>query len=222
MSKVFLSIGSGPGIGLATARRFAREGFDIVLAARNTERLQASADEIAIGGGRAVVQRVDASDPAAIAELVRSVGPNLHTLHYNAGVLHYDAAGRLTKRTLEDESVASLASDTSINITSALAAVHAAAPVMSARGSGTVLLTGGGLGVHPSGDFLTLSVGKAGLRAIGQALFEPMKARGIHVAMVTVSRLVSPASEQTAAIADAFWALHAQPRDAWTLETVYS
>lgn len=61
MSKVFLSIGSGPGIGLATARRSSREGFDVVLAARTTPRLQASADEMSIAGDRAVVRRVDAS-----------------------------------------------------------------------------------------------------------------------------------------------------------------
>jgi len=35
MSKTFLSIASGPGIGLATARRFGREGYRVVLAARN-------------------------------------------------------------------------------------------------------------------------------------------------------------------------------------------
>ena len=39
--KTFLSIGSGPGIGFATAERFAREGFQIVLASRNLESIQA-------------------------------------------------------------------------------------------------------------------------------------------------------------------------------------
>jgi NAD(P)-dependent dehydrogenase (short-subunit alcohol dehydrogenase family) len=43
MSKTFLSISSGPGIGLATARRFGREGYRVVLAARNIARLQADA-----------------------------------------------------------------------------------------------------------------------------------------------------------------------------------
>jgi hypothetical protein len=49
-----------------------------------------------------------------------------------------------------------------------------------------------------------------------------MKARGIHVATVTVSRLVSPASVQAQEIAEAFWALHAQRQSEWTLETVYA
>ncbi|CAM3835231.1 hypothetical protein ROSI111154_24480 [Rouxiella silvae] len=36
--KTFVSIGTGPGIGFATAERFAREGFRIILTARNLER----------------------------------------------------------------------------------------------------------------------------------------------------------------------------------------
>ena len=43
MSKTFLSIASGPGIALATAGRFGREGYRVVLAARNIARLQADA-----------------------------------------------------------------------------------------------------------------------------------------------------------------------------------
>jgi phosphotransacetylase len=59
------------------------------------------------------------------------------------------------------------------------------------------------------------------LRAAAQALFEPMKQRGVHVATVSVSTLVSPGSPQADAVAQAFWALHAQPGGAWTWETVY-
>lgn len=221
MTKTFLSIGAGPGMGLATARRFAREGYEIVLSARNAERLRASAAAFAAEGFEVATQTVDASDPLAIASLVAGIGADLHVLHYNAGVLHYDQDAQLQTRTIDDESPASLMADVQINITSALAAVQAALPAMRARQSGTVLLTGGGLGVQPSGNFFTLSVGKAGLRAAGLALFEPLKEQGIHVATVTVSRLVAPDSPQTQEIAEAFWALHAQPRDAWTYETTY-
>ncbi|HSI59851.1 MAG TPA: SDR family NAD(P)-dependent oxidoreductase [Ideonella sp.] len=224
MKPTFLSIGAGPGIGLATARRFAREGFRVVLSARNAERLAAAAAALSLSGAQAETRTVDASDPAAVARLVASIGPSLQVLHYNTGVLHYDADAKLLTRSIDDESEASLQSDLQINIGSAFAAVKAALPALRSheQGSSSILLTGGGLGVYPSGDFLSLSVGKAAVRAASLALFEPMKAEGIHVATVTVSRLVSPDSEHADAVAEAFWQLYAQPRAAWTAETVFA
>ena len=62
MSKIFLSIGAGPGIGLATAQRFARDGFEIVLAARNSKRLQGLAAKVEAAGGRVQTRSVDATN----------------------------------------------------------------------------------------------------------------------------------------------------------------
>jgi short-subunit dehydrogenase len=222
MTKTLLTIGAGPGIGFATARRFAEQGFHVVLAARNVARLQTFAEKLKSEGLSAAAQQIDASDPHAVARLVQRVGQDLQVLHYNAGILHYDAQGTLQARDIEAESVGSLISDTQINVVSALAAIQAALPALSHQPGATVLLTGGGLGVYPSGDFLTLSVGKAAVRAAALALFGPLKQRGVHIATVTVSRLVSPDSPQSAQIAEAFWNLHAQRPGEWTVETVYS
>jgi NADP-dependent 3-hydroxy acid dehydrogenase YdfG len=221
MSKTFLSIATGPGIGVATARRFGREGYRVVLAARNFARLQAVAAQLRDEGIEATTAQVDATDARAIARLVASIGPDLEVLHYNGGILHYDSAGTLQRRSLSDESVDTLVSDTKVNISSALAAVHSALPAMTQQGRGTVLLTGGGLGVQPSADFLTMSVGKAGTRAIALALFPALKDRGIHVATVTVAKLVSPNSREADEVAEAFWQLHSQPPAQWRAETVY-
>lgn len=221
MYKTFLSIASGPGIGLATARRFGREGYRVVLAARNVERLQSDAAKLREEGIEATTVQVDATDARSVARVVKSIGPDLEVLHYNAGVLHYDASGTLKTRSLADESIESLVSDTNVNVSSALAAVHAAAPTMTAQGRGTVLLTGGGLGVQPSADFLTLSVGKAGARAIVLALFPALKERGVHIATVTVAKLVAPNSRETDEVAESFWQLHSQRPSEWRAEAVY-
>ena len=221
MSKTFLSIASGPGIGLATARRFGREGYRVVLAARNVARLQTDAARLREGGIEATTVQVDATDARSVARLVTSIGPDLEVVHYNGGILHYDSAGTLQTRSLADETVDTLVSDTKVNVSSALAAVHAAVPTMTKQGRGTVLLTGGGLGVQPSANFLTLSVGKAGARAIALALFPALKERGIHVATVTVAKLVSPNSREAGEVADAFWELHSQRPAEWRAETVY-
>ena len=221
MAKTFLSIASGPGIGLATARRFGHEGYRVVLAARNVARLQADAAGLREEGVEATTVQVDASDAHAVARLVTSIGPELKVLHYNGGILHYDATGALKTRSISDETVETIVSDMKVNVSSALAAVHAAVPTMTAQKRGTILLTGGGLGVQPSADFLTLSVGKAGVRALALALFPALKERSIHVATVTVARLVGPGSREADEVADAFWELHTQKPADWRVETSY-
>jgi NAD(P)-dependent dehydrogenase (short-subunit alcohol dehydrogenase family) len=142
----------------------------------------------------------------AIAKLVADVGPSLQVLHYNTGVLHYDRDANLLTRTIDDECFESLQSDMHINIGSCLAAIKVARPGLRSQipGTSSILLSGGGLGVNPSGNFLALSVGKTAVRAAAQALFELLKDEGIHVATVTVSRLVSPGSEPSNAIAEEF------------------
>lgn len=217
MTKTLLTIGAGPGIGLATARRFTAEGYRVVLASRNPQRLRDSLPDADAFG----FDRVDASDPHDVAALVARHADQLAVLHFNTGVLHYSPAGELQPRPLASETVDSLIADLQTNVTSALAAIGPAADAIERNGGGSLLLTGGGLGIEPSPQFLTLSTGKAALRAAAKALFAPMQERGVHVAMVSVSTLVSPQSQHPEAVANAFWALHAQPRDAWTWETVY-
>ncbi len=48
--KTFLSIGSGPGMGMATASRFAGEGFRVVLSSRNKSNVAAQADQLRAAG----------------------------------------------------------------------------------------------------------------------------------------------------------------------------
>ena len=86
---------------------------------------------------------------------------------------------------------------------------------------GTILLTGGGLASEPNPEYLSLSIGKAGIRALAHGLFESLKEKGIHVATVTVAALVSPGSKDAEAVAEQFWLLHNQPEGSWTPEVQY-
>jgi len=118
----------------------------------------------------------------------------------------YDIESRPTQRNL------------SVDILGALAAIKYFAPYMEERRKGTILLTGGGLALGPSAEYLSLSIGKAGIRCLAQALFPQLSAKGIHIATLTVTMMVSPGSEQAAAAAEAFWSLHAEPEGRWTWE----
>jgi len=218
--KTLLIIGAGPGIGFATAQRFAREGYRIVLASRSLKNLQAQA--LQLGDANVTLIEADAAKPAQIGELVGSLaaaGPL--TVLYNAGVLRYDAAGALRAMALTEHSATELLSDMTINLSSALVAIRSAVPAMAARGGGTILLTGGGFGIHPSPDFLPLSVGKAGIRAAAMALFEPLKAQGIHIGTVTVSKLIDAHSDESREVAELFWQMESAPAAEWTWEAHY-
>jgi NAD(P)-dependent dehydrogenase (short-subunit alcohol dehydrogenase family) len=71
--KTFLSIGAWPGMGLATAERFAREGFHVVLSARNPTQTQDLVEQLKAHGYQAEMRTVDAGDPFSVAGLVESV-----------------------------------------------------------------------------------------------------------------------------------------------------
>lgn len=222
MKKTLLIIGSGPGIGLATAQRFASEGYEIVLSSRNLQNLQAQSEKLNTYGIQATLEVVDANDPAQVDNLVSRLAKDSRlTVLYNAGVLRYDEVGNLKPMTLIDHSREQLESDININLTSALVAVRAAEIGMSLKNEGSVFITGGGFGINSSPDFLPLSIGKAGIRALVNGMFEPFKAKGIQIGTVTVSKLINPDSQESRDVADIFWEMESSPKDAWVWERVY-
>ena len=174
----FLSIGAGPGMGLETAERFAREGFQVVLSARNERKTKELAEQLAAKGYEAKVRTVDASDPASVANLVESMEREFG----GVDVVHYNAAG-MRQATLADQPRDTFNADLAVNIGGAMAAAQAVAPKMAERKKGTILLTGGGFGLQPHPDYLSLSIGKAGIRALAQGIFETFKGRATVLAV---------------------------------------
>ncbi|MGH1573893.1 SDR family NAD(P)-dependent oxidoreductase [Methylobacterium sp. P31] len=215
--KTFLSIGAGPGMGLETAERFAREGFQVILSARNAAKTQELAEQLKAKGHKAEVRTVDASDPSSVANLVESVEREFGGVE----VLHYNAAG-MRKATLAEQPRDTFNADLAVNISGAMAAAQAVAPKMAERRSGSILLTGGGFGLQPHPDYLSLSIGKAGIRALALGLFDSFKEKNIHVATVTVAGFVNPGSEDARAVGEQFWTFHTQPQGSWDVEAVYT
>src|SRR3979409_298216 len=126
MAGLFLGIGVGRGIVLSTARRFAAEGFPVVLTARNVERLEELANDLRQRPNAGVeIASVDCSDSLQVAELVGRYAPDLEVIHYNAAVVR--------AQTLHEQSLASVAEDIDVGIASALVAVKQAAEAMLAR-----------------------------------------------------------------------------------------
>jgi short-subunit dehydrogenase len=203
-------------MGMATAERFAREGFRVVLSARSETKTKELARQLEAKGHKVGVRTVDAAEPSSVAALVSQVESEFAGID----VLHFNAAS-LRKATLADQPRETFKYDLAVNIGGAMVAAQAAAPHMIARGSGSMLFTGGGFGLRPHPDFLSLSIGKAGIRALAQGIFEPFREKGVHVATVTVAGLVMN-SKDANAVAEQFWQLHSQPVGSWQVETVYT
>ena len=122
--------GASSGIGAATARRLAAEGFHVHLAARRTERIEALAAEL---GGRAT--ECDVTDPAAVARLADRVGPVLHVLVNNAG-------GAFGAETVEAGDPDDWARMYDVNVLGTLHVTQALLPALRASGDGLVVNVG--------------------------------------------------------------------------------
>jgi hypothetical protein len=76
---------------------------------------------------------------------------------------------------------------------------------------------------EPLPDVTSLSLGKAGVRALADLLARAYEPLGIHVATVTVAGTVAPGSAfDPDEIAEEYWRLHAQPAGSWEREVLYS
>ncbi len=209
-----LMVGAGPGLGRSIALRFAREGMRAGLIARRSQTLDVVAAAVERTGVAVSRYRADAGHTdelqSAIAAAV-SHGGVPEVVVYNAGLIQADAPGEL--------SAAQQLEAWSVNVQGALTTANLTMPAMAERGSGSFLATGG-MPV-PQAAYLSLSLGKAGLRALTLMLAEYFGPRGIHAASVTVGGEIATGSAfDPDVIAEHFWRLHAQPRQHW--ETLYA
>jgi NADP-dependent 3-hydroxy acid dehydrogenase YdfG len=205
---VALVLGAGPGLGLASARAFARAGYDVALVGRREEALAQLAGQIGVDGVDVGWAAVDVADAAALTAAVQRFAAHtgrLDVLHHNVSVYR---AGRLGDVTADD-----LLADVAAGVASLLTAVRAALPALRDSG-GSVVVTGGGAADRPAADAITLGVQKAGLRSLLQAMAPDLAAQGVHAATLTVRGYLKEGTPfDPARVADAVLALAEQRHD---------
>ncbi|MEM7544765.1 MAG: SDR family oxidoreductase [Pseudomonadota bacterium] len=135
-----LVTGASAGIGAATVRALAADGWTVHMTARRADRLEALATETG-----AVAHVIDASDEPAMRALVEGVAFDL--LIANAG-----RGGAMTSTAGIDP--AEIAELISLNVTSVLQLIAATLPGMQARGRGHIVTIGSVAGVYPTGSTL--------------------------------------------------------------------
>lgn len=219
-------VGVGPGLGAALAERFALEGHAVALLARSAGHREPIIERIRAGGGSAHGFDCDVREPESVAAAfaqVRAALGDPEVLVYNAGL--FAVGGLLELSSVDFENA------WRVNCFGGFLTAREVAPAMLGRSRGTLLFTGATAGLRGGAGFAGLAVGKFGLRALAQSLAREFGPKGIHVAHVVIDgRIDSPAARQRspersadsflepAAIADAYWRLHTQPRSAWTQE----
>jgi NAD(P)-dependent dehydrogenase (short-subunit alcohol dehydrogenase family) len=228
--KVVLVIGAGDATGGAIARRFAREGYVACVTRRSADKLQPLVDQIRAEGGEAHGFASDARQEEAVIELVetieRDIGP-IEAFVFNIGAN--------VPCSILEETARKYFKIWEMACFSGFLTGREVARRMVKRQRGTILFTGATAGLRGASGFAAFAGAKHGIRALAQSMARELGPMGLHVGHVVVDGAIDTEfiretfPERYALkdqdgildpehIADSYWYLHAQPRDAWTFE----
>jgi NAD(P)-dependent dehydrogenase (short-subunit alcohol dehydrogenase family) len=228
--KVALVIGAGDATGSAIARRFAREGYAACVTRRSADKLQPLVDEIRSAGGEAHGFSSDAHKEEQVAELVEHIESQVGPID----VFVFNVGANVPASILE-ETPRKFFKVWEMACFAGFLTSQAAAQRMAVRRRGTILFTGATAALRGSANFAAFATAKHGLRALAQSMARELGPMNIHVAHVVIDGAIDTAfirdnfparyaeKDQDGIlspehIADAYWYLHSQPRDAWTFE----
>jgi short-subunit dehydrogenase len=174
-----LVTGASRGIGAALARELARHGYDLVLAARSVEPMQALADELRGAGAAATVIEADLAQPGAAARLSNDLarsGLTIDVLVNNAGL---GAAGRFDRI-----DPVRLGEIVQVNIVALTELTRLLLPGMIARGRGRIMLVASVAAFQPGPRMAAYFASKAYVLSLGEALAYELRGTGVGVTVL--------------------------------------
>jgi len=227
-------IGAGDFIGAAIAKKFAAEGFTVFAGRRNGDKLAPLVAAIEAAGGYVVARSLDARKEDDLTQFLREADAHapLDVCVFNIGANVNFPITETTERVFRK--VWEMA------CYAGFLAGREAARLMLARGKGTIFFTGATASMRGGIGYAAFASAKAGLRAVAQSMARELGPKNIHVAHLVIDagvdtafvrerirqrggeealeklppdQLMNPQS-----IADTYWHLYNQPRDAWTFE----
>jgi NAD(P)-dependent dehydrogenase (short-subunit alcohol dehydrogenase family) len=228
--KVVLVVGAGDATGGAIAKRFAQEGFVACVTRRSADKLQPLVDAIKADGGEAHGFACDArkeEDVVALVEQIESeIGP-IEAFVFNIGAN--------VPCSILEETARKYFKIWEMACFSGFLNAREVAKRMAMRQRGTILFTGATAGVRGAAGFAAFAGAKHGIRALAQSMARELGPMNIHVAHIIVDGAIDtdfirdnfPDKYATrdqdgilnpGHIAENYWYLHSQPRDAWTFE----
>ncbi|MDQ0988348.1 SDR family oxidoreductase [Streptomyces sp. V2I9] len=203
----FALVGAGPGLGLATARRFGAAGHTVALLSRDRGHLD---DLVAALDGDGVTARgypADVLDLGALTGALRAAAEDLGPVE----VLQYSPVPRadFMKPVLET-TAADLDDPLAFSVKAPVACVNAVLPGMRTLGRGTLLFVNGGSAVRPKDSVAGTSIAFAGESAYARMLHTALAPESIHVAQLIVPGAISADAEHSTpgALAELLFGLH--------------
>jgi short-subunit dehydrogenase len=175
--------GAGPGLGLAAARRFGQEGFDVALVSRNPQRLESFVDELATEGIKATGVAADLSDRSGHADLVQQIGP-VDVAVIN-GFLDSNSI-----RHVKDIDVASMRAALEGTTLAPLSLTLLLLPHMLAQNNGAILYGFGASARNPLPPLGGAGAAQASLRNYALSLNLELADKGVYVGAMTIGALI--------------------------------
>lgn len=228
--KVVLVVGAGDATGGAIAKRFAREGYVACVTRRSADKLQPLVDSIRSAGGEAHGFACDARKEEEVVALIEQietqVGP-IEAFVFNIGAnVPCSILEETARKYFKIWEMACFAGFLN---------AREVARRMVSRKRGTILFTGATAGLRGGAGFAAFAGAKHAIRALAQSIARELGPMNIHVAHVVVDGAIDTdfirdnfphkyaLKDQDGIlnpdhIADNYWHLHTQPRDAWTFE----
>ncbi|MET3459166.1 MULTISPECIES: SDR family oxidoreductase [Pseudomonas] len=228
--KVVLVVGAGDATGGAIAKRFAQEGFVACVTRRSADKLEPLVNGIRAEGGEAHGFACDARKEddviALIEQIENQIGP-IEAFVFNIGAN--------VPCSILEETARKYFKIWEMACFSGFLNAREVAKRMVKRQRGTILFTGATAGLRGASGFAAFAGAKHGIRALAQSMARELGPLNIHVAHVVVDGAIDtdfirenfPEKYATKDqdgilnpehIADSYWYLHSQPRDAWTFE----
>ena len=228
--KAALIVGAGDATGAAIARRFARGGYVACVTRRSADKLDALVQDIRADGGEAFGYASDArkeEDVEALVERIESeVGP-IEVMVFNIGAN--------VPASILDETARKYFKIWEMACFSGFLNGREVARRMVTRERGTIIFTGATASLRGAANFAAFAGAKHALRALAQSMARELQPKNIHVAHVVIDGAIDTAfiresfPERYALketdgilnpdhIAETYWQIHCQPRDAWTHE----
>lgn len=228
--KAILVVGAGDATGGAIARRFAREGYIACVTRRHADKLQPLVQQIRADGGEAHAFGCDARKEDQTVELIarieREIAP-LEVAVFNIGAnVQFpitETSARVYYKVWEMACFGGFLMG------------REAARAMLPRQRGSIFFTGATASLRGRENMAAFAGAKHALRALAQSMARELGPKNIHVAHLVIDAAIDTEwirenfPERYAAkaedgivnpdhIADTYWMLHQQPRDAWTHE----
>ncbi len=215
-SEVAVIAGAGAGLSASLARLLTKEGYRVVLAARNTAKLAALVEETG-----ALAVETDVADPASVASLFEAAdkqGP--------LALAVFNASGRTRGPTAEIDADA-VKQALLVGAYGGFLVGQQAARRLLVRGSGSILFTGASASIKGFPNSAGFAMPKFGLRGLAQSMARELGPKNIHVAHFIIDGQIEAAGRTSErpdshlspdAIAETYFAVHRQHRSAWSFE----